>query len=117
MSHRVDALPAAVPALVLAAVFAMAATPAAAQRGPIEFTVENRTGRTLIGVYAGPSSEEEWGENGLNREIRDGENVIVTIRRPKGCSYDFRYEFDDNEPYEEYEVDICEIDGDKYFIE
>lgn len=99
---------AAMAALLLASSYAAA--------GTVTFTVENRTGSTMTAMYGGPSSEGEWGGNILQGRIPPGGELEVSIESPGVCEYDFRYEFSDKESYEEYEVDICEIDGDAFVI-
>lgn len=100
---------AAAAALVLASSFAFA--------GSIDFTVQNETGYTLTGLYGGPSSEEDWGGNILSGRIPPGAEMQVSIQGANSCEWDFRYEFSDQESYEEYEVNICAIDGDVFVIE
>jgi hypothetical protein len=76
-------------------------------------------GYSLTAVYAGPSSYDEWGPNILDRQARQGDSVSVTIglRDAQECRYDFRYEFSDGDAYEEYAVNVCDIDGDEFIIE
>lgn len=100
---------AATAALLLASSVAMAKD--------ITFTVDNRTGSTMTGLYGGPSSEGEWGENILAQRIPPGGELEVTVGRGQGCKWDFLYEFADKASYEEYEVDICAIDGDSFVIQ
>lgn len=83
----------------------------------ISFTVDNRTGSTMTGLYGGPSSQGEWGDNILSQRIPPGAQLEVTVGRGQGCSWDFLYEFADKASYEEYEVDICAIDGDAFVIQ
>lgn len=105
--------------LLLAAVAALSLSLSidAAAAQDIEFTVVNRTGSTLEGLYGGPSSQDDWGGNLLGSAIEDGESLRITISNAQVCEFDFRYEVDGKEPYEEYEIDICEIDGEDFVIE
>ncbi len=82
------------------------------------FEMVNETGHTITGVYAGPSNESSWGPNVLNGRIASGEVVVITLDSAGyGCIWDLKYVFSDGEEYDEYEVDICEIDGEKYVIQ
>ncbi len=85
----------------------------------VSFDMVNDTGYTLTAVHAGPSSYDEWGPNILDRHAQQGDSVSVTIglRDAQECRYDFRYEFSDGDAYEEYAVDVCEVDGDVFIIE
>ena len=62
------------------------------------------------------SSSDDWGPNILRDRIRSGQTVTVTIDDARVCEFDFRYEFSDKDAYEEYEIDICEIDGEQFVI-
>ncbi|MCK7595319.1 hypothetical protein [Pseudomarimonas salicorniae] len=95
----------------------MCATIDSAAARDIGFTVVNKTGSTLDGLYGGPSSRDDWGDNLLGESIENGESVTITISNATVCEFDFRYEVEGKEPYEEYEIDICEIDGEDFVIE
>ena len=90
-----------------------------AQARSVSFDVINNTGYTLTALYAGPSSFDDWGSNVLDRPAQDGTSVSITIQLPNAneCRFDFRYEFSDGDAYEEYAINVCEIDGDEYIIE
>lgn len=82
------------------------------------FEMVNRTGYTITGVYAGPSNESAWGPNVLESTITDGQTLVVTLDTDGyGCIWDLKYVFSDGDEVEEYEVDICRIDGTRYTIE
>ena len=76
----------------------------------------NKTGSTLVGLYGGPSSSDDWGDNVLSRRVPDGDTLVVTVDWPETCVWDFRYEFDGKQTYEEYKIDVCEIDGEEFTI-
>lgn len=101
--------------IAAATAFALFSTVAGAARD-ISFTVVNKTGGTLEALYGGPSSSGEWGENVLDGEVATGGTVTVSITGTTVCKYDFRYEVSDKEPYEEYAIDICKIDGQQFVI-
>ena len=98
------------------AVLGLCASVAGAAERDISFTVVNKTGATLEALYGGPSSSGEWGGNVLGEKVESGETVTVTIAGTTVCKYDFRYEVDGKEPYEEYAIDICKIDGQQFEI-
>ena len=98
--------------LALAALFA---TPAAFARNAT-FEVANKTGATLTAIYGGPSSSDEWSPNFLSERIGPGESVTITLTDINGCKYDFKYDFSDRESYEEYQIDVCAIDGQSFEI-
>ena len=97
-----------------AALVLFSATASAAR--DVEFTVVNQTGGTLEALYGGPSSTDDWGDNVLGEEISNGGTLTVTISGTTTCKYDFRYEVSNKEPYEEYGIDICAIDGQEFVI-
>ena len=82
------------------------------------FEMVNSTGYTISGVYAGPSNESAWGPNVLEEAIANGETLVVTLDTSGyGCVWDLKFVFSDGDEHEEYEVDICRIDGQSYIIE
>ena len=102
--------------IAVATALALCSTIASAAKRDIEFTVVNKTGATLEALYGGPSSSDDWGDNILEEEISNGRSVVVTITDTSVCKYDFRYEVPGKEPYEEYKIDICAIDGQEFVI-
>jgi hypothetical protein len=95
---------------------ALFTTAAGAAKRDIEFTVVNKTSGTLEALYGGPSSSDDWGSNVLDSEIASGDTLTVSISGTTVCKYDFRYEITGKEPYEEYGIDICAIDGLEFVI-
>ena len=82
------------------------------------FEMVNESGYTITGVYAGPSNESSWGANVLEGRIATGKTVVISLDSAGyGCIWDLKYVFSDGDEYDEYEVDICEIDGEKYVIQ
>lgn len=96
-------------------VLAMSAAPQVHAKSST-FVILNSTGATLTAIYGGPSSSEEWSPNFLQGKVGNGDTVSITISEMTGCAYDFKYDFSDRESYEEFEVDICEIDGAQFEI-
>lgn len=82
------------------------------------FEMVNRTGYAITGIYAGPSNESSWGPNVLQGRINSGHTVVITLDSAGyGCSWDLKYVFSDGDEYEEYDVNICAIDGEQYIIQ
>lgn len=102
--------------LAAATSFALFASIGTASVRDIAFTVVNNTGATLDALYGGPSSSDDWGSNVLDSAIDDGGSVKVTITDTTVWKYDFRYEVEGKDPYEEYAIDICAIDGQQFVI-
>lgn len=105
--------------LTAAAMSAAMLVPAAfAQNKLITFTIDNETGATITGVYTGPSTDPNWGPNILTEYVYTGQAVEISINEVYGeCYYDFYIEFSDGTNYEEYQVDICVLDGTEWVIE
>lgn len=82
----------------------------------VSFDVINRTGATLTAVYTGPSGRADWGPNILEGRVKNGATVSISLEALTGCEYDFLYEFSDRGSYEEYEVNVCAIDGAEFVI-
>jgi hypothetical protein len=80
------------------------------------FEVANKTKSTLTAIYGGPSSSDEWSDNFLGEKIAPGETVTITLSDLVGCKYDFKYDFADRATYEEYEIDVCAINGQSFEI-
>lgn len=82
----------------------------------VSFDVANRTGATLTAVYTGPTGEANWGPNILSGQVKTGNTVTVSLENLTGCEFDFRYEFTGKEAFEEYQIDVCAIDGAEFEI-
>jgi hypothetical protein len=81
------------------------------------FTLVNQTGYTMTAVFAGPSHDDDWGNNILSGRARNGETVTIKLRTGQfGCLFDLRYEFSDGDAFEEYEINVCRINGQNYVI-
>mgnify|MGYP003642550235 CR=1 FL=1 len=104
---------------VLSAVAAISLSASAfAQTISSSVTIYNGSGVAITAVYAGPSTQADWGYNTLDvPQVWPGDDLIVTMTNSNGeCYYDLRYEFADGDVYEEYEVDICSINGQRFEI-
>lgn len=106
-------------ALSAAAMAAAVLVPSAyAQNKLITFTIDNETGTTIVAVYTGPSTDPNWGPNILSGYVYTGEALEISIDEVYGeCLYDFLIEFDDGTSYEEYQVDICVLDGTEWVVQ
>ncbi|MBW8269975.1 hypothetical protein [Caldovatus aquaticus] len=88
---------------------AQAAPPAAAQTQNPSFNLVNNSGRTIMEIYASPSSDNNWGPDRL------GQNVLppgqsFAVRLPLGeCLYDIRVVYDDNSAQERRRVNTCSL--------
>lgn len=100
---------------LFAALLAACAFPSAAFARTVSFTVDNATDHTIVALYSGPSTSEEWGSNFLNGFIEPGQTIEVTLGVDE-CDVDFRFEFKGAEPKEIMEVDACKLDGGSYQI-
>ena len=97
------------------AIAALFAAPAAFARDA-SFEVVNKTGATLTAIYGGPSSSDQWSPNVLDGRVAPGQTVTITLTDLVGCKYDFKYDFSDRDSFEEYQVDVCAIDGQTFEI-
>ena len=81
------------------------------------FTVENQTKDTIVALYTGPSSSEEWGSNILDGFIAPGDTLEVTLSGFDECDVDFRFEFKKGEPREFVQQNACEMNGNEFLID
>lgn len=75
------------------------------------FDVANATGAPLVALSTRPSSSDKWSSNILEVALAGGATVSITVNTSRTCMFDFRYEFKGKQPYEEFGIDVCEIDG------
>ncbi|KAF1687361.1 hypothetical protein B1992_05145 [Pseudoxanthomonas broegbernensis] len=98
--------------LLVAAALAVA-MPAVAQAEDLVFTLENGTGAVVVYFHASPADVDEWEEDVLGSDVLGpGESVSVTIADGRSqCSYDMRFEFDEDSGLEVLEdtQDLCEL--------
>lgn len=81
------------------------------------FTVENQTKDTIVALYAGPSSSEDWGSNILDGFIAPGDTIEVTLGDVEECEVDFRFEFKSGEPREFVRQNACKMNGNEFVID
>ncbi|WP_417497625.1 hypothetical protein [Maricaulis sp.] len=106
--------------LFAAALLAAAALSASATAQSVysQVTVYNGSGVAITAVFAGPSSQPDWGHNILDTaQVGSGEDLVVTLSNEDGeCFYDLGYDFADGDVFEEYQVDICAANGQRFEI-
>lgn len=101
----------------IAAAFAaltLAAAPAVAQTTEdVNFTLNNRTGSTLVTLQIGESTNPEWGDDILGVDmVAAGDSVDITINDDlEDCQYDLRATFDDGDTLDVRRINMCEING------
>lgn len=103
-------------AAMLTAVLALSSANAAAETSAT-FTVENKTKDTIVALYTGPSSSEEWGSNILDGFIAPGDTIEVTLGDVSECDVDFRFEFKGGEPREFVQQNACKMNGQEFVID
>jgi len=65
--------------------------------GAQDFTLHNKTGKTIKEVYIGPHSEDEWGEDVMGDDVLgDGDEVKISFDADEeATSWDMKVVFDD----------------------
>lgn len=79
--------------------------------GPLlDFTLVNKTGLTILEVYVSPTSDDEWGEDVMGRDVLgDDEAVEITFsRRETECVWDLRVVDDDRDAVVWKKLNLCE---------
>ncbi|WP_339739810.1 hypothetical protein [uncultured Maricaulis sp.] len=106
--------------LFAAALLSAAALSASASAQSVysQITVYNDSGVAITAVFVGPSSQPDWGQNTLDTaQVWPGDDLVVTMSNENGeCLYDLRYDFADGDVFEEYQVDICAANGQRFEI-
>lgn len=70
------------------------ALPALAQSNDPSFTLVNRSGRTIYAAFASSSSDPNWGQDRLGRDVLpDGRSVTIRLRAGE-CLTDIRVVYD-----------------------
>lgn len=87
--------------LALALLAGAAPFPALAQEDP-SFNLVNRSGRTILELYASSAREPNWGPDRLGADVLpDGRSFAVRLPQAGGCVTDLRVTFQDGAPAEE----------------
>lgn len=95
-------------AMLSAAAMLVCLTPAYADDS---FTLHNKTSHTMVALYIGPTSDDNWGPNILSGTAGAGSDVTVTWTKsaPDVCEWDVRGEYDDGTYAEVRDVDFCKV--------
>lgn len=97
--------------LLLAALLALAALPAAAQDNP-SFNVVNRTGNPIKEVFASPAGVANWGRNRLGAAaVAPGANAPIRLPADGNCIYDVRVVYANGQSEERRGTNTCGVDN------
>ncbi len=82
------------------------------------FELSNSSAFTITEFYASPSEIDHWEENILaGADVYPYESMNININDGRDvCYYDVMTVFSDGEYIEEYDVDLCDLDGGYYEI-
>ena len=97
---------------LLAALLLVAAAhaPAWAQPNP-SFNVANRTGSTIVELYATPAGVTNWGGNRLSGvAVPPGQRYAIRLPADGNCIYDVRVVYAAGNPEERRDVNTCTLD-------
>ena len=94
-------------ALALVAVAAVSAT--AAQRRNLDFTLVNKTGVDIMEVYLSPTSDNEWGEDVMGKDILEsGQKVDITFSSAETeCNWDLKVVDEDDDDIIWTKLNLC----------
>ena len=85
----------------------------AAVAGDADFTVVNKTGFTINGIYLSPTHQTEWGKERLGAEkvLKQGQSMLIKFSDKAKCKQDMLVQFDDKSASELTweELNLCEI--------
>ncbi|MBE9110175.1 hypothetical protein IQ273_12210 [Nodosilinea sp. LEGE 07298] len=76
----------------------------------------NQTQKTLVGLYAVPSEQANFGSNRLGGEALEPRGSLLFQPSTGNCDYDFLSVFSDGESVADYNVNVCTIDGGTYTL-
>lgn len=81
-----------------------------AQNRQLDFELLNRTGLIIAELYVSPTSDDEWGEDVLGRDIlRHGETVEIQFsRKERECFWDMRIVDEDDDEVVWEKLNLCE---------
>lgn len=104
---------------IVATVFALPLVALSARNALAEemrFTLNNATSQTLVEFYASPSNVDNWEEDILGSDVVPaGESITVTIADGRSeCAYDIKGVFDDGDSVEQFQVNLCNLNGGVY---
>jgi hypothetical protein len=67
--------------LALLGFFTLLNTPARAENDTLDFSLVNQTGYGIKGVYIGPHSSDEWGENLIEDSFENGQTLSISFNK------------------------------------
>lgn len=79
--------------------------------GDQDFTLHNRTSKTLTSLYVSPHSSDDWGDDVLGEDtLGPGESVDIKFPRSEDkCHWDVKGEFQGGGTAEVDDVDFCSV--------
>lgn len=94
----------------MAAALAVAAISSAAYAAMQDFTLNNRSGHTVVTLNVSPSSSNNWGPDILGRDVlANGESVEISFDRNEDeCVWDIRATYDDGDTGDWRGINLCE---------
>lgn len=95
-------------ALVSVAVSSISA--AAPQNRRLDFTLVNKSTYTIVELYVSPTTEDEWGEDILGRDVLgDDEKVDIQFSRGETtCSWDLKIVDDEGDEVTWTKLNLCQ---------
>lgn len=96
--------------MFMAAALAVAAISSAAYAAMQDFTINNRSGYTVVTLNVSPSSSNNWGPDILGRDVlANGESAEITFdRNETECMWDIRATYSDGDVGDWRNVNLCE---------
>jgi hypothetical protein len=99
------------PVLAMVAAVAMVALGSQVARADErDFTLVNNSSSTIVELYVGPSSSDDWGSDILGAQVLGpGQQVNIYFTRFNAgqCIYDLKVVLDDGSSASLYGVDLC----------
>lgn len=78
-------------------------------QGNPSFHVVNQGQRSLMQVFASPTTDQNWGPDRLGADVV-APGAIFPVRLPEGpCMYDVRFVYDNGQADERRNVNLCEV--------
>lgn len=99
----------AIAVALLACSAAASTTAAPIQRRNLDFTLVNKTGLTIDEVYLSPTSDDEWGEDVMGRDVlKNGERVDIKFSSEETeCNWDLKIVDEDEDSVEWEKLNLC----------
>jgi len=96
-------------AAALALVAVASVTVTTAQRRNLDFTLVNKTGLDINEVYLSPTSDSEWGEDVMGKDIlANGEKVDITFSSAETeCNWDLKVVDEDDDDIIWTKLNLC----------